>query len=342
MMTDLLGILTLILKILGLEEATKKSIILLDPFSNMLGSVTSFGSTTLAGLYYTYFSTYAFLMAVGLTLLTFRLLLNPNMIASQERGLGLSMGVSGAGNMFPGAKGYAIDHMFSGLNGVLPNYGGTILEWLLNALIKPLIYLTIAFVLSTFATYMLKDIMLTEVTVAFVENPLISLNFLFMITPWYLGWLMVHMILVVLGLFCIPLIEVGSMYNSSITRAIGRVFDVNLLVPFLMALLYTCGLMLWNSEGFLKPFIGLGLSFCGSLVPIVLILGASLIGLIEIAAYLVMFLLAKLGIPVGPLAKISQQGLPRVLGATVMSKVTRSDGKKRPTQMSNKSQGGGI
>ena len=351
-MLEILDTLFLLIRLLGLERATKDLILDMDPFSNMLEGAARLGSESLSGIYLTYFETYAFLMAMGLMALIATMLLNPRQIFSSDRGIGLGIGAYGMGNALPGTKGYTMDKMFSGLNGILPNFGGTIIEWLVNVMIKPWIYIMIAYVMSIFSLYMLTDVMLGEIIVSFIRNPMMTVNMVLGIGTWYSSWIMIHMILVIMGLFCIPLIEVGNMYNSTIARAAGRVFDVNLFVPFLMTLCYSCGLMLWNGAGeggiasVMRAYLGMGLSSLASLIPILLIVGASLMGLIEIIIYILMLVFAKVGIPmkaVGTAAQIAKHGLTRVAGTYALGQITRADGRKSPeTIVSNKPRNGGV
>lgn len=340
-MFDVLDTLIMFLKLFGLENVIKKSIIELNPFHVMIDSMIFFG-VDLYDFYITYISTYAFLMALGAFGLMAKLLLNPDQMLSRDHGVGFGIGVNGSGNMFPGSRGFATNKIFPSLNGALPNVGGTIFEWLLNCMFKPFFYLTIAFCVSIASQALALDA-IDDVIIAFVNSPSTTITLVLFSAEWFSFWIIVHMILVVVGLFAIPFIEMGNQFNSSLAKTAGELFDKNLYVPFFMMLLWRCGMMLYASDGSLAGAIGMGLIILGGAVPLFVYFGAIMGALLQILFYLLLLALAFFGVPTEPLMAVKTAGGITAATTQMVTKnmTKRIDGRKRP-EINYSPAGGGL
>jgi len=338
---DALDTLTMILKLLGLTDAFKKTLIELNPFNNMINSMIFFGED-LYSFFGLYMNTYAFLMVLGAFGLLAKMLLNPHQLLSREHGVGFGIGVNGSGNLFPGSRGFAANNIFPSLNGALPNVGGTIFEWLLNCLFKPFFYLTIAYCVSIASQALAID-SINDIIIAFVNSPTSTITTVLFSANWFSFWIIVHIILVVVGLFAIPFIEIGNQTNSSLARTAGELFDKNLYVPFFMMLLWKCGMMLYASDKSLAGAIGMGLIILGGAVPLFVYFGAIMSALLQILFYLLLLALAFFGVPTEPLMAIKTAGGITAATTQMITKnmTKRSDGRKRP-EINYSPAGGGL
>ena len=232
MLGDAIQNLLLLIKLFDREEEVKTLLVNLMPVESAFDVLTNTG-TILWSIFVASIDFYGMMICIALLALMVIIAICPPDSSLFLRSYGGLYTMPGLTAILPGLNKYFVDPQ------------QRIAIWLVNVFIKPWIYIIVAEIsIILTATLLVDRAFVYDMLTLLLASPFVGVGVVSTTMYWMVFILTAAAFFMVAGLFLYPVIELGNVFNLSITEWMEEMMYAALIVPPMVAFLYRIAFMM--------------------------------------------------------------------------------------------------